>query len=269
MNLTAPPIKQEAIARGLEVVQVSTLRRPEVQESLKALSADLFVVVAFGFILPPEVLAIPRMGCLNVHFSLLPKLRGAAPVQWALIHGHNETGVTIMQLDEGMDTGPILDKAVEPICLEDNTQTVESRLAVKGAALLLEVIGKLESADIKPQAQDDSQATYAPKISKDDARIDWSEQAEAIANRVRGLTPRPGAWGLLGSKRLKIWKVSVGPQNSAECPGVIQVAEDGSLLVNTGSCVILLDEVQPEGKARMQAQEFVRGYRPRSGDRFE
>jgi len=285
MKLDAPPVKKAAERRGLAVLQTSTLKTAEIQEQLSELKADLFVVVAFGFILPKRVLEIPKYGCVNVHFSLLPLLRGAAPVQWALIQGHENAGITIMQLDEGMDTGPMLARLIDPILPDDNTESVEARLADLGADMLVKVVGQIETGEAIPEAQDDSLATYAPKISTDDAHIDWSEPAETIFNKVRGLTPRPGAWGTLNEKRLKIWRVSylrlgggddtsappgetANPSKSApSSPGTIDLG-GGRLFVCTGTGWLSLDEVQPEGKSRMSAPDFVRGYRPAPGDRI-
>jgi len=285
MKLDAPPVKKAAERMGLAVLQTATLKTAEIQEQLSGLGADLFVVVAFGFILPKRVLEIPKYGCVNVHFSLLPLLRGAAPVQWALIQGHENTGITIMQLDEGMDTGPMLARLVDPIMPDDNTESVEARLADVGAEMLVTVVDQIEGGEVIPETQDDSLATYAPKISAEDAHIDWSEPAETIFNKVRGLTPRPGAWGTLNEKRLKIWKVSLlalgggdhasapqgegpNPSKSTESsPGTIDLG-GGSLVVRTGTGWLSLDEVQPEGKSRMSAADFVRGYRPAPGDRI-
>ncbi|MGI8426914.1 MAG: methionyl-tRNA formyltransferase [Actinomycetota bacterium] len=286
MNLDAPPVKKAAQQCGLPVMQTPTLKSPEIQEQLAGLGADLFVVVAFGFILPRQVLETPKFGCINVHFSLLPYFRGAAPVQWALIQGHATTGITIMQLDEGMDTGPMLARLEDAIFPEDNTETVEARLADLGADMLVTVVDQIEDGQASPEAQDDSLATYASKISTEAAHIDWSEPAETIFNKVRGLTPRPGAWGMLHRKRLKIWKVSYldsdfggdacaagddSSPNAAKAPegapGTIEVIK-GHLLVRTATGWLSLDEVQPEGKARMAAADFVRGYRPLPGDRI-
>lgn len=276
MKLSSPPVKKAADQAGVPAFQTPSVKTPEAQERLRELGADLFVVVAFGFILPKAVLEMPRFGCINVHFSLLPLLRGAAPVQWALIEGHSETGVTIMQLDEGMDTGPMLARLSTPISADDNTESVEERLADLGAKLLVEVVDEIESGKATPEAQNESLATYAPKISAEDAHLDWSKPAEKIANKVRGLTPRPGAWGVLNGKRLKIWKAKEGLElpgdpadltdaASAGPPGTLYIEGD-RMLVGTGSGLLALEEVQPEGKARMNAGEFIRGYRPATGD---
>jgi len=262
MKLDAPVTKKAALAAGVPVVQLATLKTAESQQVLSELEADVFVVVAFGLILPAAVLEIPRLGCVNVHFSLLPLLRGAAPVQWAIIEGHRFSGVTIMQMDPGMDTGPILAGLQEPIKGEDNTETLEARLADVGAELLIQVLGDLEHSRVRPEPQDDSLATYAPKISAEDAHLDWSLPCEQIVNRVRGLTPRPGAWSTLGSRRLKVWKVAKAGERSNGAPGLVEVTPEGLLLAHTGTGAVEMLEVQPEGKSKMSGAEFVRGYRP-------
>lgn len=259
------PVKKKALEAGLEVVQPSTLRANDVKRHLAALGADVFVVAAYGLILPPEVLNIPRLGCLNVHFSLLPRLRGAAPVQWALIEGHDLTGVTIMQMDEGVDTGGVLSQISEPITDSDDASTLEGRLAKKGASLLVATMEAFEKGEIEPVPQDDSLATNAPKISPDQARIDWSLAAQQIRNRVRAFRPRPGAWTIYNGRRLKIWAVEATSDRARGGPGTLQVNPEG-LVVDTGDGRIALVELQPEGKRRMTAGEFVRGYNPATGD---
>lgn len=273
MKLDSPPVKKAAAKAGIPVFQTPTVKSPEAQARLKEFGADVFVVVAFGFILPGAVLQMTRFGCINVHFSSLPLLRGAAPVQRALMQGHAKTGVTIMQLDEGMDTGPVYAREEVAIGPDDNTETLEKRLALLGSELLIRVLDQIEAGSIRPEPQDDSGATLAPKITGDEAHLDWSEPAEAIRNKVRGLTPRPGAWGMLNGKRLKIWKAAVeaaapaGDSPAAGPPGAV-LAKDGKLLVQTGSGRIVIEEVQPEGKARMSAADYLRGYRPKGGDRI-
>jgi methionyl-tRNA formyltransferase len=266
MKLRPSPVGEAAEELGLPVVKPASLRPPEVQESLAELDADVFVVVAYGLILPRAVLEIPRHCCVNVHFSLLPRLRGAAPVQWALIEGHEKTGVTIMRMDVGLDTGPILAVREEPILADDTAGTLGERLAGVGAKLLVRVLDDLESADISPRPQDDDQATYASKLTAEDAHIDWSAPADEIVNRVRAFNPKPGAWGILNSRRLKVLKATVLDEPSNGRPGQIDTSEPEALAVNTGSGRILLSEVQPEGGSRMSGPEFLRGYRPKSGD---
>ena len=265
MKVQPSPVKAAALEAGLPVLQPATLRSPEAQEALAAPGADVFVVVAYGLILPPEVLAIPPLGCLNVHFSLLPLFRGAAPVQWAILEGHTATGVAIMQMDPGLDTGPVLRVVEEPIEPEDTAGTLAGRLSRLGAKVLVEVLDRLE--EIEPVPQPDSGSTYASKLSNDDARIDWSLPAASINNRIRAFSPRPGAWSLLNGKRLKILKARVLNETGSD-PGTLEITPEGGLRVDAGTGSLELEEVQPEGRSRMTTQEFVRGHRPKPGDRL-
>lgn len=268
MKTEHSPVKNVALEAGIEVLQPPTLRSSDIFEELRKNSADLFVVVAYGLILPEKVLNIPRLGSMNVHFSLLPRLRGAAPVQWALIEGYSETGVTIMQMDSGVDTGPILKQRSEPIQETDDTGTLEARLALLGADLLVETINDVAAGKVTPRPQDESLATHAPKLTQEDARLDWSLPAPHIHNRVRAFRPRPGAWTMLGSRRIKIWQLAIADGGSKKTTsGIIRVSGD-KLLVGTGTTEVELIEVQPEGKKRISAAEFVRGYRPQTTDRF-
>lgn len=265
--MEAPPVKVRAIQMGLEVVQPSNLRSAEISQTLKGIDADLFVVVAYGQILPRGILNIPPKGCINVHFSLVPLLRGAAPIQWALIDGREVTGVTIMQMDERMDTGPILAQVEESIAEDDDAGDLERRLATKGAVLLVETLEALDRGEIVAKAQDESLATLAPKLTTEDARIDWSLPATGIRNRVRAFSPRPGAWTTFKAKRLKVWELVVTHERVPGLPGSLHVSKE-HLLVATGSTATELAEVQPEGKRPMSGVEFVRGYHPQTGDRL-
>lgn len=235
MNVAAPPVKTRALEYGFPVLQPPGLKEAAVQSQLAELGADVFVVAAYGVILPEKVLDTPPLGCVNLHFSLLPEFRGAAPVQWALINGREKTGVTIMQIEAGLDSGPILSQDTEPIHPDDTGGSLSQRLAMRGADLMVDTLDRLERREITPEPQDEALATYAPKISPDDARIDWSQPAEEIERRVRAFDPAPGAWTMFDDKRLKVWRVEV-------------VDED-----------LRLVEVQPEGKRRMTADEFFRG----------
>jgi methionyl-tRNA formyltransferase len=265
MKVQISPVKAAALEAGLPVLQPPSLRSPEVHETLAALGADVFVVVAYGLILPTEVLAIPPLGCVNVHFSLLPQFRGAAPVQWAILEGHRTTGVAIMKMDPGLDTGPVLRMVEEPIEPEDDAGSLAGRLSQLGAKVLVEVLDRLE--EIEPLPQPDSGSSYASKLSNDDARIDWSLPAASINNRIRAFSPRPGAWSLLNGKRLKILRARV-LAGTASDPGALTVTPEGGLTVNSGSGLLELEEVQPEGRSRMTAQEFVRGHRAQLGERL-
>jgi methionyl-tRNA formyltransferase len=265
MNLQPSPVKMAA--DGLPVLQPASLKPSQVHEELAAFGADAFVIAAFGLIVPQAVIEIPKFGCLNVHFSLLPRLRGAAPVQYALIEGLEVTGVTIMQIDAGLDSGPILAQAEVPITAGDTAGTLERKLAERGALLMVEVLDRLESGGIEPQPQDESLATYAPKITPDDARIDWSQDVVEIVKRTRAFNPRPGAWTMLGSRRIKILEAVAISGLSGGDPGTIR--RDGErLFVATGTTEVELRIVQPEGGRSMTAEEFSRGHRSEPVERL-
>ena len=265
MEVSASPVKEAALAAGLPVLQPPTLRDPAVQGALADLHADVFLVCAYGLILPKAVLEIPRLGCVNVHFSLLPALRGAAPVAWALAQGSTTTGITIMQMDPGLDTGPILDQVAEPVREDDDTGTLEARLAVAGGRLAVSVLDRLEAGSVQPRPQDDAASSYAPKVTPEDARIDWAGEPAAIVNRVRAFRPRPGAWTTLDGRRLKVWKASVLPGRGEAAPGTFSAGARGALVVATGGADLVLEEVQPEGGRRMSGAELLRGRRGEGG----
>ncbi len=257
MNLQPSEVKALAVSAGLRVLQPPTLRSEEAQEALREESADAFVVVAYGLILPKAVLDIPPLGCINVHFSLLPRWRGAAPVQWALLEDDRSSGVTFMQMDPGLDTGPVLETVEEPIRPDDTSGTLADRLSALGAGLLPGILDRLDRVTATPQPEEG--VTYASKLAPEDAHIDWSMPAEVIRNRIRAFNPRPGAWTTLNGKRLKIWQADLAPELSEAVPGTVTL--DGEqLVVDTGSERLLPREVQPEGRARMAADDFVRGY---------
>lgn len=256
MKLQPSDVKTLAVTSGIPVFQPPTLRSDEAQAPLRLLDADVFVVVAYGLILPKAVLDTPPLGCINVHFSLLPRWRGAAPVQWAILEGDPNSGVAIMKMDPGLDTGPVLEMVEEPILPEDNSGRLADRLAALGARLVPAVLDRLE--EISPVPQPEEGVTYASKLTPEDARIDWSEPAGTVNNRIRAFNPRPGAWSSLNGKRLKVWTAApAGP--SEGIPGTLSV-RDGGPVVATGSGGLQLVEVQPEGKSRMSGADFVRGY---------
>lgn len=259
-------VGQTAAGLGLEIL------RPETLTDWSPLSAgreaDVFVVVAYGKMLPAKLLELPTHGCLNVHFSLLPRLRGAAPVQWALIEGHTLTGVTLIRLDEGLDTGPILAQTEEVISPDDTAGELESRLAERGADLLIDVLRLVGDGRATTHSQVEGLATRASKLTKADAHIDWSKDASDIVNRVRAFNPRPGAWGMVRFRRVKIWRVRASSDPSTDLPGTIDLAMPAALFVSTGNYQISIEELQPEGASRMSAAQFVSGYRPASGDRI-
>lgn len=276
-TLVPPPVKVAALAEDLLVLQPAKPTDPAFLAQLRDLAPDVGVVVAYGHILKPALLAIPRRGMINVHPSLLPGLRGAAPVEWAIIRGHETTGVTIMQLDAGMDSGPILHQLPHRIEADVTGGELSAHLAEMGAQALVETLALLEQSEPPPQpvAQNEERATYAPKLTRETARIDWMKDARAIAGLIRGLDPRPGAWAQLKRTEIKLFnpRVMETPFPGRGAPGEV-VALDGSLVIATGpfkdtaggSIEIL--EVQPAGKERMATEDWLRGARLKVGSRF-
>lgn len=265
-KLLASPVKSVALAHNLPVLQPLSLRHPDVVAELRALSPDVIVVAAYGHILPAEVLAIPPMGCLNVHASLLPRHRGAAPVSAAILAGDEETGVTIMLMDEGMDTGPILSQVACPISSQDTRESLRARLAQLGADLLMDTLPRWLAAEdmankIEPQPQDHDQATYCYLIAKEDGLIDWSQPAVEICRSCRAYCSWPGIYTYWRGKLLKVLSAESLPQWSGEAePGQVMALDEG-LAVATGEGSLLLGEVQLAGKRALSAQDFARGQR--------
>jgi methionyl-tRNA formyltransferase len=255
--LAAPPVKECARRHGLPVYQPERIRKPEAVEHLRQLAADVMIVVGYGQIIPQSIIDLPRHGILNVHASLLPKYRGAAPIQWAIVNGETETGVTIMQIDAGLDTGDILLRAHTSIEPDETAVELGERLAVMGAELLIDALARIER--ITPEPQDSSQATYAPILKKEDGRIDWTQPARAIHNRVRGFQPWPGAHSRLRGQSLHIWKSGVAERAAGE-PGRLRHL-DRRVWVDCGEGALELIEVQLEGKKRMSAVDFAHGQR--------
>lgn len=254
-ELRMPPVKQVALAHAIPCVQPVKLR--EVKDWLRAQEADLFVVAAFGQILPQSVLDMPKHGCLNVHGSLLPRWRGAAPIHAAIRAGDAETGITIMQMDAGLDTGPMLTKAATPITPDDTGATLHDRMAQLGAALLIETIPPYLNGEITPQPQDDALATYAPQINKDEGRIDWHAPAAQIERTIRAFDPWPGTFTHWGGKLLKVHR---GRLRAGALPvGHVDLVE-GALCVGTGKELLELVELQLEGRKRVSAGDFLRGH---------
>ena len=264
MKLTASAVKQAALARGLPVYQPASLKTPDAQAALAAAGADVMVVAAYGLILPQAVLDLPRHGCLNIHASLLPRWRGAAPIQRAILAGDAETGVTIMQMDAGLDTGAMLLKIPVPIRATDTAATLHDALAAAGASAIVDALADYPA--LVPAKQDEAQATYAAKLSKDEARLDWSQPAEALARAVRGYNPAPGAWTLLDGAPLKVWAAQ--PVPGAGQPGEVVRADADQLVVACGSGALALSEVQPAGSKRMPAAAFLAGRPLPPGTRF-
>ncbi|WP_018509285.1 methionyl-tRNA formyltransferase [Thiobacillus thioparus] len=255
MKLTPSAVKQTALARGLPVSQPVSLKSPEAQDELRAADADVMVVAAYGLILPQAVLDLPRFGCLNIHASLLPRWRGAAPIQRAILAGDLETGITIMQMDAGLDTGAMLSKTVVPIRDDDTAASLHDALAAAGASAIVAALANY--ATLVPAAQDDAQATYAAKLSKDDAQLDWRQPADVLARAVRAYNPAPGAWTLLDGAPLKVWAAATAP--GAGDPGTVLRTDAEGLVVACGGGALALREIQPAGGKRMSADAFLAG----------
>ncbi|MFO0774897.1 MAG: methionyl-tRNA formyltransferase [Nitrospiraceae bacterium] len=271
-TLTPPPVKVLAQQHGKSVIQPTKMKDPALLEALKAWNPDLIVVVAFGRILPPSILALPPHGCVNVHGSLLPKYRGAAPIQWAVINGEQETGITTMLMDEGMDTGAMLLREATAIRPDDTSGTLAERLSQIGARLLIETLRRLKAGQLQPIPQDNARATLAPIIKKEHGVIDWSLSAAAIVNRIRGFTPWPGSSTYLGDERWTIWRAMVVPPDAsltAESePGTFLRGGKDGILVRAGDGVVAVMELQVPGSRRMSAGDFLAGHRLQPGARL-
>jgi methionyl-tRNA formyltransferase len=268
MEVQAPPVKRVAMDRGLPVVQPEKIKRNEgFRARLEEIRPDAILVVAYGRIIPQWMLELPRFGNINLHGSLLPKYRGAAPIQWAVANGEVVTGVTTMRLDEGLDTGDMLLAQVCPIGREETAVDVYECLAPLGAKLMVKTLHHLEEGRIFPEPQDHSLATLAPILKREDGWIDFSRNAQQIYDRWRGFQPWPGAHTLLKGKKLIVQKMHIAGVGGVE-PGVVEVRGDALLVGCGGGSLIGLDEVQMEGKRRMSAAEFLRGNQVRSGERL-
>jgi methionyl-tRNA formyltransferase len=264
--LAPPPVKVAAASARIPVQQPEKVRQPEFLEWCRAELPDLIVVVAFGQILPKALLEIPRQGCINVHASLLPKYRGAAPIAWAIIRGETETGITTMQMDPGMDTGPILIQRVLPIRPDDTAETLGQRMSALGAHTLNETLDALKAGRLSPTPQDASQATLAPMLKKEDGVITWQQSATAIDALVRGMDPWPGAWTTHAGEPWRIWKVRVLPDSGE--PGVVLRADSDGVLVGAAQQSVLITELQAPGKRRLTAREYLAGHAVRVGERL-
>lgn len=267
-KLQAPPVKILAQEAGIPVLQPTSIRTDDFLAEIGDLHPDLIIVAAYGKILPGSLLNLPPMGTVNVHGSLLPKYRGAAPIQWALINGEAETGVTIMQMDEGMDTGDILLPAKMPITDEDTAGSLFEKLSLLGGKTLLEAIALLKEDKLPPIKQDDALATEAPMLTKEQGHIDWDRPARELHCLLRGLDPWPSAYGFLNGKRFRFFKPEVIARNGSEHPGTICRADKEGLLVACGRDNLLIREIQPEGKKRMSVAACLCGSPFGPGDQF-
>ncbi len=266
MQLTPSPVKQLALRHDLPVLQPTTLKTQEAQDTIAVFNADVMVVAAYGLILPQAVLQLPRLGCLNIHASLLPRWRGAAPIQRAILAGDTETGVTIMQMDAGLDTGDMLLKKSCPITAQDTAATLHDKLAQLGAAAITEALPLLQAGRLARERQDDALATYAAKLDKAEANIDWSLDAIQIARAVRAYNPFPVAFTMLNGTPVKIWQASVGAGTRSE-PGTVLAVEKEGILVACGRDALRIEVLQRPNAKAMPAAQFVQGFAVRSGDR--
>lgn len=268
-SMASPPVKEEAVRRGIPVFQPEKARHPDAVARIAAEAPDLIVVAAYGHILPKSILDIPRLGCINVHASLLPRYRGAAPINWAVARGETVTGITIMRMDEGMDTGPMLYVREMPIGEDDTAETLFSKLSIVGAGALREALRKLREGTLDGTPQDAALATYAPMLKKEHGRIDWSRPAGEIRNLVRGMTPWPSAFALHAGKTLKVLSSAVAAESApAGEPGEFVAFGRDGISVACGEGVLRLRIVQPEGGKPMDAWAYAQGRRVATGERL-
>jgi len=268
-ELVPPPVKVTATDEGIPVLQPERPDPPEFLEALRSYAPDLGVVVAYGHILKPPLLALPPYGMMNVHASLLPKLRGAAPIQHAILQGHAETGVSIMQMDQGLDTGPVLLRVPTPIAPDETGGELTTRLAELGALALVEALTLIASGAAAAEPQDHTQATYAPKITHELARIRWTDAADDIARVVRAMDPRPGAWCTIGGRELKLFGPQPADPPPADTPPGRVIETDPALVVAAGRGALQFLDVQPAGRTRMAAHAWVRGRSVTKGEQLE
>jgi len=268
-KLAPPPVKVKAEEYGIPVYQPERIKRPEAVEALSAARPDVIVVAAYGQILPKSVLDIPSMGCINVHASLLPKYRGAAPINWAIMNGETVTGVTIMRMDVGMDTGDMLMKKEETVRPDDTAGSLTERLSVLGAGLLIQALGEIGAGRIGPEKQNESEATYAPMLKKETGLVDWTKPADAIERQVRGLSPWPGAYTARLGETVKLWGAKVYGERIFEGePGSVVDVNGNGIKVMTGDGVLVITELQAGSGRRMTVKDYLAGHKVARGERF-
>ncbi|MGO9588707.1 MAG: methionyl-tRNA formyltransferase [Candidatus Acidiferrales bacterium] len=268
-EMAASPVKDAALAAGVPVFQPEKIKSDAALDYFKRLAPDVVVIIAYGQIISQRLIDIPRLGWINLHASLLPKYRGAAPINWAIVNGETRTGLTTMRIDAGLDTGPMLLKYETEIGRDETAPELAARLADAGAPLVAETLRGLESGAIAAAPQDSSQATFAPPLKKEDGRIDWWLSARKIYNRIRGLQPWPGAFTSFRGKNCQIWGKPLKPVSAGGMPGImLPTQEDGLLVICGGASVLRVEQVQLEGRKRVTAQEFANGARLVPGERF-
>lgn len=260
------PVKEKALEYGIPVYQPVKVKNPEFVDFLEILKPDCIVVTAFGQILSKRILDLPKYGCFNVHASLLPAYRGSAPMQWCIIDGQKETGITIMQMDAGIDTGDMLNRIVIPIDSKETAESLHDKMSVLGGPLLLETLEQAEAGTLKPEKQDDRKSCYARMLTKELGKIDWNKSAIELERLVRGLNSWPSAYTSFRGKTLKIWEADVVSSNSDSKVGQVVDILGGTICVQTGDGILKLVEVQLEGKTRMKADAFLNGYRLEVGE---
>lgn len=272
MKTMPSAVKVLASQYELPLLQPYSLSEPELNAQLDAIHADVMVVVAYGLILPPAVLALPRHGCLNIHASLLPRWRGAAPIQRAILAGDGQTGITIIQMDKGLDTGDMLLQQSIRIGREDTAQTLHDKLSLLGASCIQEALSQLRQGDLSPVPQSEIGATYALKLKKDEARINWGLKAELVHRAVRAFNPWPGAYTTMGANTLKIWRASIAANRNGlrhRVPGEVTAIDSRGITVACGETALILEVVQKSGGKKMHASEFVAGSPLYPGDLFD
>ncbi len=266
-QLEASPVKQVAMEEGVPVLQPERPRGPDFVHSMRDLAPDLSVVVAYGHILPKEVIDLPRLGTLNIHASLLPRLRGAAPIEAAIAQGFSETGVTIMRMVSALDAGPVLHVLTTSIEPDETGGELRLRLSELGATALIEALALMELGEAREQPQDDAQATYAHKLARENAFVDWTQPAEIVARRMRAYDPKPGAWGVLSSAEVRLYGARAIADRAGVAGEVLEAGDIG-LVVACGAGAVAIREVHPAGKRRMEAREWTQGQRALTGARF-
>jgi methionyl-tRNA formyltransferase len=268
-QVSSSPVKDAALEAGIPVYQPEKIRSESAHDYFKRVAPDVVVIIAYGQIIPASLIAIPRLGWINLHASLLPKYRGAAPINWAIVNGEARTGLTTMQIDAGLDTGPMLLKHETAIGPDETAPDLTTRLADAGAPLMAETLRKLERGEIVPIPQDNSKATHAPPLKKADGRIDWRAPAPQIYNRIRGLQPWPGAFTTFRGKTCQIWGKPLQPVAAGGMPGIILPTQEDGLLVICGSGTVLrVHQIQLEGRNRVTDREFMNGAKIAAGEQF-